>query len=167
MLTQWYAHAQYKNQSNTSYAYDVTPSIFGGKFEKFCTDLDSAKMDRDALINDYIRLKDRPAAPVERWQMVTTVRRSVSAKNLTSSTQPLKQITNITDKDFPQTPKTPQSGRLVVKAKSSKRKQRRRSRSLENSTTTTPGLHKTPRTLQKTPRRNGETPSSCRFIPNG
>jgi hypothetical protein len=129
-------------------------------------------MDRDALINDFIRLKERPAAPVERWQMVATVRRSVSAKNLVTMAQPsspLKQITNIQDNDFPKTPKTPQCGRLVVRAKSSNKKQR--SKTLENSTTTTttttPGLHKTPRTFHRTPGRGADTPSGCRFIPNG
>lgn len=128
-------------------------------------------MNRDALINDYIRLKDRPAAPVERWQMLPTIRRSASAKNISAQnitaqtlpSSPLKQITNTA---FPQTPKTPQSHKLIVKAKSSKKKQRRRSKSLDNSTIATPGLHNSTRVSQRTPGRNGGTPGGCRFIPN-
>lgn len=135
-------------------------------------------MDKDAKLNDFIRLKQAPIAPVERWQLVPTVRGSAFTsrpatagstvrrtglvaenKSTRNPASPLRQIpTNNTQGKCFST--TPEASRLKVKTPS-------RSRSTTSSTATyTPGLHKTPKSAQNTPGRNSQTPSSCRFIPN-
>lgn len=99
------------------------------------------------MINDLIRLKQTPAAPINRWQTVCTLRPAASGTTVPSS--PLKQLcTNI------QAPKTPdaQRCRLVMKTPSKSNK-------------ATPGLHKTPKSSHTTPKMGVQTPSS-RFIPN-
>lgn len=114
---------------------------------------------KDAKLNDFIRLKQVPAAPVERWQMIPTVRYSASAvgekkPGVQKPSSPLKQIpSNI------QSSKTPETRRMVIKTPKDK------AQSKTPSNRKTPGIHKTPKS-QNTPGRTVQTPSSCRFIPN-
>ena len=115
---------------------------------------------KDAKLNDFIRLKQVPAAPVERWQRIPTVRHSASAfvgekkPGVQKPSSPLKQIpSNI------QGSKTPETRRMVIKTPKDK------GQSKTPINRTTPGIHKTPKS-QVTPGRTVQTPSSCRFIPN-
>lgn len=115
-------------------------------------------MNQDAVINDLIRLKETPCAPVERWQTVTTIRHSKSLADLHKPaavpSSPLKRIpSNI--QNF-KTPEPDRNCRLVVKAKTPKTK-------TKTPKNRTPGLHKTPKSTQATP---AHTPSNSRFIPN-
>lgn len=113
---------------------------------------------KDAKLNDFIRLKQVPSAPVERWQRIPTVRHSAFAvvgekkTGVQKPSSPLKQIPcNI------QGNKTPETRRMVVKTPKDK---------VQSKTPKTPGIHKTPKS-QITPGRTVQTPSSCsRFIPN-
>ena len=142
-----------------------------------CSDLDLRKMEKDAKLNDMIRLKQAPVAPVERWQMIPTSRcipSSTKAPTIDRQhrhpTSPLKQIpTNIPAK-------TPEPNRIALKYKTPKRNGKNSpckspGRNKTPCRSRTPGLpsqqHKTPKSLtSKSPGRNGQTPSSCRFIPS-
>lgn len=122
-------------------------------------------MDRDAKLNDLIRLKQAPPAPVERWQMVPTrrcpgpgtvgERKSKPFSLNQHGSSPLRQIpSNI------QISKTPETGRLLMKTPSAR---------VKSKTPSACATSRTPGAQQKstTPGRNGPTPSSsCRFIPN-
>ena len=122
-------------------------------------------MDKDARLNELIRLKRAPPAPIERWQMVPTrrcagpgmgERKSKPSSLNQQSSSPLRQIpSNI------QMSKTPECGRLLMKTPSAR--VRSKTPGACASSSRTPGKqHKS-----TTPGRNGPTPSSsCRFIPN-
>ena len=116
----------------------------------------------DAQLNDLIRLKQPPSAPVERWQMLPTRERLSRSTAIPNS--PLRarnqNSANIVVK------KTPESSKFAVRY--------RRSPKVPSKT---PKHHKTPggktphsrrRTppKNKTPSRTVHTPSGCRFIPN-
>ena len=129
-------------------------------------------MDKDARLNDLIRLKQVPSAPLERWQMMPTRTKSQATfSNKSISDSPYSGLSR-TRLDSPlrpcQTnvqPRTPESSRLVIKYKKSPKVRGRHTPSK------TPGHSTRKRTppkssKKKTPGRTGQTPSGCRFIPN-
>ena len=125
-------------------------------------------MEKDAKLNDFIRLKQVLPAPVERWQMIPTSRTALSSdadrKPVLGS--PLQQIsTNILGNSQP---KTPESNRLVIKYKKTPK-----TRGKSSPFKTPPRKSKTPTSKYKTPKsgktpggKNNKTPSSCRYIPS-
>lgn len=126
-------------------------------------------MSTDAQLNDMIRLKHPPSAPVERWQMLPTrsragVRQGVETSNSASS--PLRvRATNVAVPS-----KTPDAHKLVIKYK--KTPKIRSPKTPKHATSSslhyrTPGNSKR-RTPPKSGKKKtpGRSPTGCRFIPN-
>lgn len=118
----------------------------------------------DAQLNDLIRLKQPPSAPIQRWQVLpgrsNPRQANVSPLRVRTNVQHAPTSTSKTPISYKKSPKvshgassrTPSKtpGRSSSKTPSSKRR--------------TPGLKATGKT--RTPGRTGHTPASCRFIPN-
>lgn len=128
-------------------------------------------MNRDAQLNDLIRLKSTPSAPVERWRMVATKQKPSVTRSTphTVCNSPLRCTTNTQLT----TTSSPDSSRLVIKYKKSPKKGvRSPSYKTPNHKKALSSLvlskKKSPpkSTKKKTPGRTGQTPSGCRFIPN-
>ena len=127
-------------------------------------------MSRDAKLNDLIRLKRTPVAPVERWQMIPTKQKQPvgSRPVVTAVSSPLRCTTNTH-----MTAKTPDSTRLVIKYKRTPKKgikspcYKTPSHKVATSSLTQSKKKSPPKSSKKkTPGRTGQTPSGCRFIPN-
>ena len=126
-------------------------------------------MSTDAQLNDLIRLKHPPSAPVERWQMLPTRQKAGMrqvVETASSASSPLRvRTTNVTVPS-----KTPDAHKLVIKYKktpkirSPKTPKHAPSSSLHYRT---PGNSKR-RTPPKSGRKKtpGRSPSGCRYIPN-
>lgn len=125
-------------------------------------------MSRDAKLNDLIRLKRTPAAPVERWQMIPTKQKQQVGTRCVTTASPLRCTTNTH-----MTAKTPDSSRLVIKYKRTPKKgikspcYKTPSHRLATTSLTQSKRKSPPKSsIKKTPGRTGQTPSGCRFIPN-
>lgn len=125
-------------------------------------------MDRDAQLNELIRLKQLPPAPVERWQMVAT-RPTPKHQPQLPGRSPARLGFNSPNTSIRKTcgecESTAESNRLVVKYKKTPKVRRGGT----PSKTPAPSTKKKspPKSGKKrTPARTGQTPGACRFIPN-
>lgn len=124
-------------------------------------------MSSDAQINDLICLKQPPAAPIERWQMVPA-RRPRQVSDATPVSSPLRvRATNGTI-SVSVSSKTPDVHKVVLKYKKthSPKTPKTNVSALQRKTpgTCNSSRKRTPKSgKKKTP---GRSPSGCRFIPN-
>lgn len=129
-------------------------------------------MSTDAQLNDLIRLKQPPAVPVERWQMLPARQRKGPRQTTSvepgSVSSPLRVRTTI---NVSVTSMTPDRHKVVLKCKKTPK--------LTSPCPKTPKYsasgvkHKTPgHSKRRTPPKSGKkktpgrSPSGCRFIPN-
>lgn len=117
-------------------------------------------MNKDAKLNELIRLKKTPAPPIERWQMMPT------KQTMTRIASPLRCTSNVP------LAKTPDRSRLAVKYKKTPKVKSPTSYKTPNqkvpaSLTQSSLKRRSPpksSAKKKTPGRH--TPGNCRFIPN-
>lgn len=134
----------------------------------------------DAQLNDLIRLKQPPAAPVERWQRLPTRERLSRSTTVApaSISSPLRIRTpshaNMALKKTPEPSKFAVKYRHSPKAGICKTPGKTPKRTFGTSKTPGQAAGKTPHrrrtppksAKKKTPGRAGLSPSGCRFIPN-
>ena len=122
------------------------------------------KMDRDAQLNELIRLKQVPPAPIERWQMVATRPVPTTTSTCTNGRSPARFCGPKTPSNAPTAlGKTPESNRLVVKYKKTPKLKGRGTPSRSSPHGQSAKKKSPPKSAKK---RTGHTPSGCRFIPN-
>ena len=124
----------------------------------------------DAQLNDLIRLKQPPSAPIERWQMLPMrqkVSRPQEAATPACFSSPLRtrtsNLANIA------AAKTPESTKFVVKYKKTPKLGKTPGKTPSHATKTPGNSSKTPHSKRRTPPkpgRTGHTPAGCRFIPS-
>lgn len=122
---------------------------------------------KEAEINKLIRLPERPAGPIERWQMLPVVR---------TTTAPQQKSSGLPRPSFPTTPLTQRSTNVMSRSPEGQSRV-----AIKYKTPKTPGTTKPPATTnktpgqacktpksasKKTPGKNAYTPSSCRYIPS-
>lgn len=127
-------------------------------------------MSSDAQLNDLICLKQPPAAPIERWQMLPA-RRPRQVSDAAPVSSPLRQRATNGTINVSVTSKTPDVHKIVLKYKKTPRPNSPKTPKHNASAfqRKTPGTcnssrRRTPKSgKKKTP---GRSPSGCRFIPN-
>ena len=129
-------------------------------------------MSADAQLNDLIRLKQPPAAPIERWQMLparqkTGPRQAAAADSIPISSPPRVRTTiNVSV-----TSKTPDVHKVVLRYKKTPKAQSPKTpkHNVNGLQRKTPGgMSSRRRTPPKSGKKKtpGRSPSGCRFIPN-
>ena len=119
----------------------------------------------DAQLNDLIRLKQPPAAPVERWQLLAARQQRKVPRQADSGavSSPLRVRTTINMSVV----STPEAHKVVLKYKKTPKAHTPKTPKPIGSSRKTPGTGKrraSPKSgKKKTP---GRSPSGCRFIPN-